>query len=362
MRLGIYAITKNEERHVDRWLDAIQPELHDEDTITVCDTGSTDDTMQALMARGVMPHQITVKPWRFDVARNASLALVPANMDMVFCLDLDEVLTGGWRDAIERVWSPSVRRMRYPFIWSWDAKGNPGITYYADKIHSRHGYHWRLPCHEMLVADVPPEREITAWVHDFTIHHLADNTKSRRPYDDLMEVAIKEAPDDDRVQHYYARQLLYQGRMVEASEAFQRHLANPKAVWRPERSQSMILLSKVGGNDQWNHMWLMRAVAECPERRETWYELAKWEEQHDMPVLAAAHAFQAAMLPTDMLYLSDPEAQGDGPARLIARLEEKHGQGSAEVPMERTAGEGAATEVAGRHHGDATAGDGTAAV
>jgi len=38
-----------------------------------------------------------VHPWRFDVARNAALALVPDNV----CIspDLDDVLPEGWREV-----------------------------------------------------------------------------------------------------------------------------------------------------------------------------------------------------------------------------------------------------------------------
>lgn len=360
MRLGIYAITKNEERHVDRWLDAIQPELHDEDTITVCDTGSDDDTVQALVARGVTPHQITVRPWRFDVARNVSLALVPALMDMVFCLDLDEVPTGGWRDTIEAAWRPEVTRMHYPFIWSWDAQGNPAIRYMADKIHARHGYHWRLPCHEMLVWR--GETEVHHYMGGFTIHHLADNSKPRTQYNDLMELAIQEAPDDDRVQHYYARQLFYQGRMVEAAAAFQRHLDNPKAKWQHERSESMLYLARTGGNALWADQWIRRAVAECPTRRETWYAMALQDERMGRYHLAYVHALQAASMPKDRFYLSDPEAQGDGPARLLARLEGKHGQGTADVPVGDGAVAGAAAETASGADGADAVRDGVASV
>ena len=69
----VYAIARNEEKFVNRWVDSIL----DADKIIVLDTGSTDNTVNILKERGVEVHQKTFKPWRFDVARNESLKLIP---------------------------------------------------------------------------------------------------------------------------------------------------------------------------------------------------------------------------------------------------------------------------------------------
>lgn len=334
MKIAVYAITKNEEQHVDRFLGAILPELREGDGVYIADTGSTDQTRAKIILAHlghlhyVIVNDITISPWRFDDARNASLALVPADVDVCVCLDLDEVLQPGWREAIERAWTPDAHRLRYKFIWSWQDDGTPGVTYYADKIHRRHGGRWRLPCHEMLYFG---EEEKHVWTEELVIHHHPDSSKSRGSYDHLMELSIKENPGNDRVQHYYARQLYYQGRMPEAAEAFKRHLANPKATWPDERSQSMLYLAWSGGNDAWKTQWFMRAAAEAPHRREVWYELAKWMRDKGEYHLALAFAQKAASLPRSSVYMSDPEAQGDGPQELLERIlmvtdrEEEHG-------------------------------------
>jgi glycosyltransferase involved in cell wall biosynthesis len=316
VRVAVYAIAKNEAHHVDRFVAA----AWDADAIVVLDTGSLDDTHAKLerYSNRVAVHWGTIQPWRFDDARNASLALVPPTIDVCICLDLDEVLQPGWREALERDWKPGTTRLRYPYVWNWLEDGSPGVSYYADKIHARHGYRWRLPCHEVLQRT--GDAEVVSWSEGLTVHHHADNGKSRHGYLDLMEAALFEEPDNDRMQHYYARELFGQGRMVEASEMFQRHLANPKATWRHERSQSMLYLARVGGNEAWVDMWLMRAAAECPERREVWVALAEREARRGHASLAVGYTLRAMELPEDRYYLSDPKTRGDKPLEAVREI------------------------------------------
>lgn len=98
MKVCVYAICKDEEQFVDRWVDSMQGA----DEIYVLDTGSTDQTVEKLKARGVRVEKKVIIPWRFDVARNESLKLVPDDCDVCVCTDLDEVLIPGWREVIEK--------------------------------------------------------------------------------------------------------------------------------------------------------------------------------------------------------------------------------------------------------------------
>ena len=85
LKICVYAISKNEGKFVDRWYNSIK----EADKIIVLDTGSTDNTVEKLKKYGVEVHQKEIVPWRFDVARNESLALVPEDYDICICVDLD---------------------------------------------------------------------------------------------------------------------------------------------------------------------------------------------------------------------------------------------------------------------------------
>lgn len=97
MKICVYAIAKNEEQFVDRWMDS----MREADWVCVLDTGSTDRTVEKLADRGAVVRQEAVSPWRFDAARNRSMELIPPDTDICVCTDLDEVFrpAGGscWR-------------------------------------------------------------------------------------------------------------------------------------------------------------------------------------------------------------------------------------------------------------------------
>ena len=129
MKIAVYAISKNEEQFVERFCESARQA----DIILIADTGSTDNTVQKAKEQGAVVHSIAVKPWRFDIARDAALVLLPADIDVCISLDLDEELQPGWREEIEKVWKEDTTRLRYKFDWG------AGIAFYYEKIHHRHG-------------------------------------------------------------------------------------------------------------------------------------------------------------------------------------------------------------------------------
>ena len=88
MKIAVYTIALNEEQFVERWYEANK----DADCLVIADTGSTDNTVELARSLGILVHEIRVKPWRFDDARNTALALVPADVDVCVSVDMDEVL------------------------------------------------------------------------------------------------------------------------------------------------------------------------------------------------------------------------------------------------------------------------------
>ena len=120
-KVCVYAISKNEEKFVDRWYESMK----EADYIVVLDTGSTDNTVNLLKEMGVNVTTKVISPWRFDVARNASLDLVPKDTDICVCTDLDEVFESGWRCKLESVWNENVTRCAYNYNWSLDENENP---------------------------------------------------------------------------------------------------------------------------------------------------------------------------------------------------------------------------------------------
>lgn len=158
MKIVVYAICKNEEQFVERWMQS----MSEADQVVVLDTGSTDNTVQRLRDRGAAVTRETVRPWRFDVARNRSLELTPEDADICVCTDLDEVFHPGWRDALERAWTPAADQAAYRYTWSFNADGSEGVVFWAEKIHTRTGWRWVHPVHEVLQRIGSPGARVTA--------------------------------------------------------------------------------------------------------------------------------------------------------------------------------------------------------
>ena len=267
MKIAVYSIALNEEQFVKDWYESAK----EADYLLIADTGSTDGTVALAKSLGINVVDISISPWRFDDARNASLACLPRDIDYCIALDLDEVLIAGWRNQLETV-PTQTTRPRYKYTWSWNSDGTPGLQYGGDKIHARHGYRWKHPVHEVLVPDrINP---LEHWV-DLEIHHHPDNSKPRSQYLPLLEQAVKEDLNDDRNAFYYARELYFYNQKEKSKEEFERHLSLPRATWKPERAASMRYISKLSTDWDEQEAWLKKAIAEAPDRREAYVDLAK---------------------------------------------------------------------------------------
>ena len=315
MSAYIYTISKNESQHVDRFMASCTGA----DGVVVLDTGSTDGTVERLRELGAHVESANISPWRFDVARNMALELVPEDADVCIALDLDEVLNPGWREALEAVWVPGITRGRYKYVWSHNADGSDGVTFYADKVHARRGYHWRYPVHEVLEPEQP---ETAILIPELRIDHWPDDTKSRGSYLPLLELSVSEDPTNDRNMHYLGREYMFHRQYGAAIETLMRHLALPSATWAAERAASMRYIARCcNALGDWRSAahWYERAADEAPTQREAAYELsllyyrrAQWElcRYWAMRVLAVEHR--------DNNYMTDPEAWGAEPYDLMA--------------------------------------------
>ena len=313
MKVGIYTIALNEEQYVESWFESAK----EADFLLIGDTGSMDLTVQRAGELGIQVIDVAVKPWRFDMARNATLAAMPRDLDYCIALDMDEVLLPGWREELEKAHAQKSTRPRYEYTWSWKNKEEtePGLIYGGDKIHSRFGYRWKHPVHEVLVR-YGEEPEVQTWV-GLKIHHHPDSSKPRSQYLPLLAQAVKEDLADDRNAFYYARELYFYGRYEEAAEEFKRHLDLSTATWAPERAASMRYLSKV--EPDYRIEWLTQAVAQAPGRREPLVELAQYYYENSEWEACRTYATQACSIAERPLeYLCEDFAWGDLPWDLAA--------------------------------------------
>lgn len=303
LSIAVYAISKNESAFVDRWYGSMK----EADSIYVLDTGSTDDTVEKLKSHGINVRVETITPWRFDVARNKSLELVPEDVDICVCTDLDEVLEEGWRDLLESTWD-NANRMRYKYNWSIDDNGNPLVTFLYEKIHDRKHYKWIYPVHEVLECDL--ENEVIKTNTDIILNHYPDRTKSRSSYLPLLELSVKENPDNDRNTHYLGREYMYYKEWNKSIDTLIKHINLPTSTWKEERSASMRFISRCYinlGRIEEATLWLKKAIEESPNQREGYVELALLEFNKKNYLEVITNCIKAKMIEkNEMIYINEP--------------------------------------------------------
>lgn len=270
-KVCVYAISKNEEKFVQRWYNSIK----DADYICVLDTGSDDNTVSELKKLGVNVKVKKIKPWRFDEARNESMKMIPKDAQICICLDLDEVMLDGWKEKLLSIWNDNITRLWYKYNWNLDENDNPLISFYANKIHKNENYRWIYPVHEVL--EYSGENEVYARSEELIINHYPDSSKSRSSYLPLLELSIKENPNDDRNMHYLGREYMYYGKWQESIDTLLKHLSLPSSTWKDERCASMRFIARCYKNLlRYNEaeMWLKKAIDEAPYLRDSYIEMA----------------------------------------------------------------------------------------
>ena len=268
MKICVYAIAKNEEKFVKRWIKS----MSEADKIFVLDTGSVDNTVKLLEESGVVVKKEKIEPFRFDIARNKSLDMVDKDTDICVCTDLDEEFAPGWRNILETNYKVGYR-VNYTYNWHINNNGIPDVTFFLNNIHPRNNYYWKHPVHEVLTCK---DKEKTINIMDIVLNHYPDTNKSRSNYLNLLELSIKEDPLDDRNMHYLGREYMYYGRYKECISTLKKHLELKTSTWNLERSASMRFIGRSYYNLKNNkqaELWYKKSINEAPNLRDGYVEL-----------------------------------------------------------------------------------------
>lgn len=271
-KICAYAICKNEEKFVDKWMD----HALEADVVLVGDTGSDDNTVQRLKDRGALVYTLGIEPFRFDYCRNKCLELMPDDIDICVSSDMDEVVEKGWRERLENAWTDTTTRGHYLFNWSFNPDGTPAVQFIQSRIHARHGYKWIYPTHEILKYTGEGSEKIV-FVEGLVYNHYPDAKKSRSFNLPLLELAVKEYPESNRNLHYLGREYMYAGMWDKCIQTLQRYLEHPDSVWKEERAASMRFIAKAykeKGDIVTAKVWLYKAMAESPFLREPYVDMA----------------------------------------------------------------------------------------
>lgn len=293
MKLCVYAIMRDEITNVAAWAETTV----DADERFVLDTGSTDMTESELMVHGITHQRAVFEPFRFDDARNCALALAP-EADLYLRLDADERLDGDWREQLDAAYDPHVARYRYRVhntegIWTQ-------IT--RDDLHRRAGFRWKYPTHEVLIGAGP-----IIDLPRFVVTHIPSGRRRHHETNyDVLYHAVVEYPGDHRMVFYLGRECWYIGRWEQARQWLSKFLEMTNG-WAAERSEAYRILAAI---DDFPERWLWHAVAEAPDRREPWVDLARFALRSYDPPRAALFFTEAERRSDEGIYTTDSSCWG----------------------------------------------------
>jgi hypothetical protein len=272
VKVAVYTIALNEAANAEHWAKSAV----DADYRIVADTGSTDDTVERLTSNGVTVHRIAVRPWRFDVARNTAMALIPSDVDVCCTMDMDRFLEPGWRPKLEAAWKPDTTALFARTLYRSSIDDPTPIKgWTAKNFHHRWGYRFHRPVHEALVFT--GEKEVASGCDDIVMWEVQDHSKpTRRQYLPLMELAHKEDPNDAQICFWLARDYMWANQPERSIELLEHYLSLKTSTWDDERSEAMRYLARM--QPEKRMIWLDKARMEAPHRREIWLDLA--EELH----------------------------------------------------------------------------------
>ena len=261
MKVAVYTIALNEVKHIQRWYESAK----EADYLLIADTGSTDGTVDLARSLGIKVVEISIKPWRFDDARNYALMSLPQDVDYCISMDADEILTSGWRAELQKAYDASgekLLRPKHKLVTDFDANGNPTVDFFANRIHPRFGYRWRHPIHEVIV---PYEKDLKENYFEIglQIHHHPDNSKSRGQYLPMLEMAVDEEPFNARNLYYYARELFFHKDYLAAKLVFEEYLKYTK--FPGEKSYALRYLAKCDPNSAEKHLKDSLKINYCRE-------------------------------------------------------------------------------------------------
>ena len=265
-------IVKNESNIIHRLFDSVLKWI---DCYCICDTGSTDDTVNKITAyfeSKNIPGKIVIEPFKdFSHNRNVSLQACNGMSDYVLLLDADMVFHPN-----ESVFSKKMLTLDVYYI----LQGSSDFYYKNIRILKNNGcYSYVGVTHEYI--NFPQNTVFASFEKNVVfINDVGDGGSKGNKYVrdvELLTRGIAENPKNDRYHFYLANTLKDMGKNDEAIEMYKKRIA--LGGWNQEIWHSYYKIGtcykNLGRMLEALDAWLM-AYNILPNRAENLYEIAKY--------------------------------------------------------------------------------------
>lgn len=207
-------IVKNEAENLPRVFES-NKDCFDE--IVICDTGSTDDTVEIAKKHGA---KVVHFDWINDFAAARNFALSHVKTDFMCWQDGDDSLKNP--EAFKDYRDHAMKHHDYvlaKYNYALDDKGNPIVSFARERIVSMR---WNPKWNYFLHEGIPPRPNLKMfYCSTWSIDHVRtaeDLVKDKSRNIDIFKANLGKGPLDARMQFYYGKELFENAQPIEAEQ------------------------------------------------------------------------------------------------------------------------------------------------
>lgn len=255
------------------------------------------------------------KLFRFGDARNYCADNLATN-DMIAWMDCDEQYTRLDVDKIEDLIEKGYDQFEYNFVFAHGPHGEETVKFVQSKFHNKKKIVWTGIIHEVLSG---AGNRMFLDESIIKLEHWQNQETPRGGYLKGLALDCFMHQNADRQSHYFARELLWNGRFKSAIKEFKRHLTI--SWWNAERAQSMIYIAECLlnlGEEKEAIEWFHKAYQEDGGRREALIKLAYYYYKKSDWLKVAVYCKASLEIPWSGYYATEKPFYENIPHELLA--------------------------------------------
>lgn len=278
-------IVKNEAHIIERAFESLKNLF---DTYIICDTGSTDNTIDVInnwMALHDKKGEIIYKDWvsfgfnksylweHFWNTRKDCEYLVFLDADEVFVKDMNNPLSYLTEDDVDKLYTQLQEKPNISVFYLNTIYGS--LRYRRWQIcRNNQLYKWLQPVHEYLVGTISNSSFDIDWIYNLARKEGASSKNPKRYEEDAQMFLdfLKNNPNDARATFYLAQ--TYESVCTKKSiEWYKKRIEITNNSWEQERYIACLKAGRLIKDESDKIKYLMMGTSICPERLECYYEL-----------------------------------------------------------------------------------------
>lgn len=231
MKLSVCMIVKNEKEMLARCLESVKGA----DEFVICDTGSTDNTVE--IARTFTSLVYTDFVWCDDFATARNHALSKCTGDWILSIDADEVLEQEGIQKIRSAILEAEKKGLNAINIILESAGSQDLTPFPRVFKRSPNIFWVGKDHECINTHHRKESNIKIIYGRSPAHDLDPDRNLR-----ILMREVGSNPKCIREVYYLAREYWYRGKFEIAASIYEKYLQ--RAVWLPEKADAYLMLAR----------------------------------------------------------------------------------------------------------------------